>query len=115
VVFANPPLQGSAEASGNLVGSFDNAVLHLRRAVGPLEAIDLRPMRPVRGRPARDTALPDADRDFCGMPRSGTAPGAFVDEGPTPKLSIRRRLPATSWCRDDANGRPAAGNPTRRP
>jgi hypothetical protein len=49
------------------------------------------------------------------MPRSGTAPGAFVDEGPTPKLSIRRRLPATSWCRDDANGRPAAGNPTRRP
>lgn len=107
VVFANPPLQGSAEASGNLVGSFDNAVLHLRRAVGPLEAIDLRPMRPVRVRPTRDTALPDAHRDFCGMPRSGTAPGAFVDEGPTPKLSIRRRLAASAWCTGDAVGKAA--------
>lgn len=107
VAFANPPLQGSADTSGNLVGSFDGAIRHLRRAVGPLEAIDLRPVRPVRGRGTRDTVLPDADHDFCGVLRSGATPGAFVDEGPAPKLSIRRRLAASAWCTDDAAGKPA--------
>ncbi len=98
VVFAETALSGGDQA-GNLAGTPDLAVRALRRAVGPLEQLDLRLQRPARGASRQGyAALPGADRDFCGLPRTDDRPGAFADGAPAARLSIRRRMPPASPC-----------------
>lgn len=98
VVFAQVPIMG-VDTGGNVVGSLAQAATVLRATEGALGTLDLRPQRAGGGAAPGPGVLPDAERDFCGTPRTDLTPGAFAAEAPAVTLALRRRVDDGKRCR----------------